>query len=212
MAVLKIPFLKDSKDIDLQEISQKLLKTGTRLQINKINWSEFSHHLETNVFCGYTENHLWLFYSVKGDYIRAEGKIDQDPVYQDSCVEFFIQVDNEYRNFEFNCLGVCLSAIGPDRNSRRKLEPENLSKIIRFPSLNSKNQTLEGSQADWTLTVGIPLDLIQLTPGSAFNCNFYKCGDKTKIPHFITWAPINVPAPDYHRPEFFGNLELSPMK
>ena len=209
MAVQKIPFLKDSKETNPQGIAQELLKTGTRLQINKINWPEFSHHPETNVCCGYTEKHLWLHYSVKGDYFRAEGKKDQDPVYQDSCVEFFIQVNNEYRNFEFNCMGVCLSAIGPDRNSRRKLEPENLSRIIRHSSLDPKNPPLEGSQIDWTLTVGIPLDLIQLTPGSGFHCNFYKCGDKTKIPHFITWAPINVPEPDYHRPEFFGNLELS---
>ncbi len=207
MADLKIPFLKDSKTSS-EEISRKLIESGIRLQINKINWPEFSHRPETTVFGGYTENHLWLHFKVEGDYIRTNGKHDQDPVWQDSCVEFFVQIGEKYRNFEFNCLGVCLSAFGPDRHSREPLDTENLSRIIRYPSLNPENPPNEGTLADWSLTVGIPLDLIQLTPGSTFRCNFYKCGDKTKFPHYVTWAPIDVPAPDYHRPEFFGTLEL----
>jgi hypothetical protein len=208
MTDLKIPFLKDSKENDLQELTLKLIETGTHLKIDKINWPEYSHKPETNVYCGYTENYLWLHYSVKDDYIRTAAKKDQDPVYQDSCVEFFIQVGENYRNFEFNCLGICLSAIGPDRNTRERLDSKSLSKIIRHPSLDPKNTPAEGTQSDWRLTVGIPLDLIQLIPGSTFRCNFYKCGDNTKKPHFVTWAPINAPAPDYHLPQFFGTLEL----
>ena len=29
--------------------------------------------------------------------------------------------------------------------------------------------------------------------------NFYKCGDKTAHPHYVSWAPINTPQPDFHR-------------
>lgn len=208
MAEQKVPFFSNSIEDNLQELTLKLIESGVHLQINKINWPEFSHEPETNVYCGYTDNYLWLHYSVKGDYIRAAGKKDQDPVYQDSCVEFFIKIGENYRNFEFNCLGVCLSAIGPDRNTREKLDSKSLARIIRHPYLNAENFPAEGSKTDWHLTVGIPLDLLQLIPGSTFSCNFYKCGDLTKKPHFVTWAPINAPAPDYHRPEFFGTLEL----
>jgi len=77
-----------------------------------------------------------------------------------------------------------------------------------MPSLDPNNPPAEGSRSDWSLTVGIPLDLIGLVPGDTFRCNFYKCGDKTKIPHYVTWAPIGVSSPDYHRPEYFKEVEL----
>ena len=38
--------------------------------------------------------------------------------------------------------------------------------------------------------------------------NFYKCGDKTAHPHFVSWNPVGTPSPDFHRPEFFGELLL----
>ena len=209
MTDLKIPFLKDINTTKPAEIAQELTESGIRLAIEKINWPEHPYRPVTAVFAGYTEKHLWLHFLVEGDYIRAEGKHDQDPVYQDSCVEFFVQIGDKYRNFEFNCLGTCLSAIGPERNSRERLDAENLSRIIRFSSFDPKNPPAEGALYDWSLTVGIPLDLIQLTPGSKFRCNFYKCGDKTKIPHYVSWSPIHIPAPDFHRPEYFGELQLS---
>ncbi|MFA5695554.1 MAG: carbohydrate-binding family 9-like protein, partial [Proteiniphilum sp.] len=38
--------------------------------------------------------------------------------------------------------------------------------------------------------------------------NFYKCGDETAEPHYISWSPIDLPAPDFHAPQFFGLLEM----
>ena len=39
--------------------------------------------------------------------------------------------------------------------------------------------------------------------------NFYKCGDKLPVPHFLSWKPINVPAPDFHLPCFLETLSLN---
>jgi hypothetical protein len=36
--------------------------------------------------------------------------------------------------------------------------------------------------------------------------NFYKCGDKLPVPHYLSWAPIATPRPDFHRPEYFDTL------
>ena len=208
MAILKFPYLKDLKSDNPEGIIQKLVKSGTKFPIDRINWPEYPYKPQVEVCAGFSDEHLWLHYLVKEDYIRAEGKKDQDPVWQDTCVEFFVQVGDDYRNFEFNCIGFCLSAIGPTRNGRKSMEKDKLSRIIRYPSLNPGNPPSEGSQCDWTLTVGIPLDLIGLDSGKKFRCNFFKCGDKTKIPHFVTWAPVDSPAPDFHIPEFFGEVEL----
>ena len=41
---------------------------------------------------------------------------------------------------------------------------------------------------------------------SAFFRKGYKCGDKLQTPHFLSWAPIDLPKPKFHCPEFFGEL------
>ena len=32
--------------------------------------------------------------------------------------------------------------------------------------------------------------------------------DETDYPRFISWNPIDVPSPDFHRPEYFGEIYL----
>jgi hypothetical protein len=44
--------------------------------------------------------------------------------------------------------------------------------------------------------------------GVQWRANFYKCGDKTSHPHWLTWSVVDKPEPDFHRPEFFGILEF----
>ena len=36
--------------------------------------------------------------------------------------------------------------------------------------------------------------------------NFYKCGDRLKQQHYLSWNPIDLPRPNFHCPEFFGEL------
>ena len=36
--------------------------------------------------------------------------------------------------------------------------------------------------------------------------NVYKCGDKTEHPHYLAWNRVEAPAPDFHRPECFGEM------
>jgi hypothetical protein len=38
--------------------------------------------------------------------------------------------------------------------------------------------------------------------------NLYKCGDKCDTPHFLSWSPIGLPQPDFHCPDFFGEIVL----
>ena len=68
----------------------------------------------------------------------------------------------------------------------------------------------------WCVEFRIPLSLLegQTTvtkpgPGVSWRANFYKCGDKTSHPHWLTWAPVGFPKPHFHLPEFFGTLEFS---
>ena len=38
--------------------------------------------------------------------------------------------------------------------------------------------------------------------------NIYKCGNAELHRHYLTYYPIDVPKPDYHRPEYFGEFVL----
>jgi hypothetical protein len=44
--------------------------------------------------------------------------------------------------------------------------------------------------------------------GTVWRANLYKCADKTSHPHWLTWAPVDFPSPNFHLPEFFGTLEF----
>jgi len=208
MTELKIPYLRKMDQQRPSTINERLKNSGSVIDIAEINWKEFTHLPGVKVNLGYCDYRLWLHYTVTGDYVRAVCRADQEPVWQDSCVEFFLKQGNIYRNFEFNSLGVCLSAFGPNRENRERLDPESMSQILRFPSLKPETLPDENIATDWSLTIGIPLNLIGIHSGSQFYANFYKCGDHTKVPHYISWMSIDTPTPDFHRPGYFASVEL----
>lgn len=39
-------------------------------------------------------------------------------------------------------------------------------------------------------------------------CNFYKCGDRTLRPHYLSWSPMTAKTPDFHRRQDFGTIRF----
>ncbi len=211
---LLIPYVGDPLLLDNQAIGSMLKKEGSILSIDKINWPEYSYNPVAKLWAGYSKLYLWLYYEVERDFFRAKALADQEAVWEDSCVEFFISAADSspgetavYRNFEFNALGYCFAAFG-NKQKREPLAACDLERILRKPSLNKQNLPDEKAEFNWKLTVAIPLDLLGIEPGSIFRANFYKCGDLTRIPHFLSWNSINSDSPDFHLPQFFGQAEL----
>jgi len=63
------------------------------------------------------------------------------------------------------------------------------------------------------MVAAIPTSIFVHHPNLTFDklqakANFFKCGDDTQQPHFLSWQPIDTPRPDFHRPEFFGFLQF----
>ena len=103
-----------------------------------------------------------------------------------------------------------LACYGPVREGRTRRPKEQMKKILRFAHLEGGPLDKEGVQT-WRVGVVIPFELIGVDPGNlphSIRANFYKCGDKTAHPHYLSWSPIDTPKPDFHRPEFFGELLL----
>jgi len=214
---LTIPYLADALLSDNQDIDERIKLAGVSLFVDKVNWLEYPYKPIVKLFTVYSEEFLWICFEVKGDFFRAKATVDQEAVWEDSCVEFFISTGGEnghvseldaiYRNFEFNVLGVCLSAVGT-KSERVMLSPEEMKQILRFPSIERNNLPSEGNCFDWKLSVAIPLRILGIEPGSLFTANFYKCGDLTTHPHFLSWSCIDAADPDFHLPQFFGRMEL----
>ena len=139
---------------------------------------------------------------------KAVYENDMDPVYKDSCLEFFAAYKpGGYINCEMNANGAVLSAYGEDRYERTPLN------VIcgRFPLVTAKKYTDR-----WTVTAHITLDMIKkvygscdYAPGDVIYGNFYKCGDGCEFPHYGSYAPVETEKPDFHRPEFFVPMRLT---
>ena len=143
--------------------------------------------------------------------LKASFEEDGSPVYQDSCVEFFMRKEGErrYRNFEFNCIGTCEAG---RRRSRTEVEPlsaEEYASIRRYTQLPRRRFSEQDGIHAWELTVAIPFRLMGLDAAElpdSLRANFYKCADGTRFPHYLSWNPINLPEPNFHCPQFFGEI------
>ena len=49
---------------------------------------------------------------------------------------------------------------------------------------------------------------IESFEGLRVRANFYKCGNALPHKHFLSWAEILTPRPDFHRPEYFKEIVL----
>ena len=50
-----------------------------------------------------------------------------------------------------------------------------------------------------------------MTPHSGLRLrgNFYSCGDLSPAPYYAAWSEVDTGTPDFHRPEYFGELLLA---
>ncbi|HET8827908.1 MAG TPA: carbohydrate-binding family 9-like protein [Pelobium sp.] len=186
------------------------LSISAKHSIDDNPWNyEFSGEAGFNI--AYTDAGILIKFDVIEENVLARFTKSNDPVYKDSCVEFFIALNNEntYYNFEFNCTGTCLAGYGTSADERTLLSTEKIKQIkvsSSFKSIIFKEQEM----VNWQLTILIPNEVFEFHQienfnGSEARLNFYKCGDDLPKPHFLCWNPIlNTPQPDFHLPAYFG--------
>lgn len=206
---LSIPDLrKQMQGKDIQEIA--IIMDGLKKHpLSHTPWTAFPYKPKVDFSIAHSGDYVYLKYFVTEKHIRAVNTKSNEPVYEDSCVEFFISFDETgYYNFECNSLGTFLLYFGKDLTTRQPLPTETIEKIRTFSTLqkNPKDKTYS-----WTITWAIPVTTFEHHPslklsGKECSANFYKCGDKLPEPHYVSWANIATEKPNFHTPQYFGKI------
>ena len=183
-------------------------------KIDTVDWpSDYPYCPHVEFAIAHKGDAIMIHYRVEEDSVRAVSGNDLGPVWEDSCCEFFVSPDAEggYYNLEANCIGTVLLCNGQTREHRTPAPVALLGQIDRWASLGRTPFDTKNEAQAWELSLVVPVSsffrhhLVDLS-GQQMRANFYKCGDKTSRPHFLSWNPIDVASPDFHRPDFFGQI------
>ena len=212
MNELFIKKINPKKEVSFVEAEHLLELKAVSNPINTINWNSFAYVPQVNFRIAHLNNNILLkFYVIEKAILAQETQINGS-VYKDSCVEFFISLDGKnYYNFEFNCIGTIHLAYGSGRKNRKFVSPEIIKNIEIKSTLGNRAFKEKKGSFEWEMMIRIPIKSFSFDSIKTFNklkatANLYKCGDDTSDPHYLSWNPIKTENPDFHRPEYFGEV------
>jgi hypothetical protein len=181
-----------------------------------------SHQPRTLCKLLYNDRNIYGIFRVEDQYVRSVHTGFQSDVWKDSCVEFFVQpkVDGGYFNFEFNAGGTLLAShvIDPARVDGRLKEFQPLAssddrEIRRFSTLAPVVEPEIPTPMIWHLEFSIPFAVLEkyagpigAVAGQIWQANFYKCGNETSHPHWLSWSPLRER--NFHDSSSFGQIEF----
>lgn len=214
MKSIDIPYIEGLGSMDMGRLDLSLDSKGAKGFTDCVCWPErFPYMPDCSFAMGHDGENLCILFHVRGLDLRAQALEDNGPVWEDSCCEVFIADprNRNYYNFEENCIGTMVNGMGEARNGRVRRGAEEMGRIRRFSTLPRRQIDLSGKIFGWSVGMVIPFFLFGLGKGelpATLRGNVYKCGDKTAHPHFLAWNKVETPAPDFHRPDFFGEFRF----
>lgn len=186
------------------------------IKIKDYLWMQNDYRPEVIVKACYSRKYIYLNFIVYEQKVTIRYLSIGDPVYKDSCVEFFVNLfpneTQEYFNIEFNAIGTIKMGYGIKRN-RSYLTSSDLKEFKVISTIEKPVIGYHGFD-NWKLFCAIPIILLEKISDRKFKGNeaignFFKCGDETEIKHYGMWNLIDNPTPDFHLPEYFGKIKFS---
>jgi hypothetical protein len=189
------------------------------LELARFMGPKTEHQPHTQAKVAYDDRALYVIFRVEDRYVRAVAQKHQDQVCLDSCAEFFFTPGADasvgYFNMEVNCSGTLLlyHQTSPACIGQTVVSEADCNRIEMHAGLPKIIDPEIKDPVTWTVAYAIPLDVLKTyapvaepAPGVIWRANFYKCADRTSHPHWLTWAPVDLMQPNFHRPDFFGTL------
>ena len=188
------------------------------LKIDQVRPESSEHHPITRAKLLYDARHIYVLFDVADRFVRSTVTEYLGSVYNDSCVEFFVQpkLDKGYFNIEVNCGGALLlyyiedpTPMSDEFAKFTKVPPELGRRVTIYHSMPEVVDPEMVGDTTWRIQYALPLDLlghyvdaIGDPAGQTWRANFYKCADNSSHPHWMSWAPIAGPL-NFHQPQYF---------
>lgn len=182
---------------------------------------ESGHRPKTEVKAVYDEKGIYIHFRVEDRYVRSIETEYHGKVWEDACVEFFVQPlpDRGYFNFEINCGGTMLLSYKehPDWKGTPLREagavPWALAREVKiFHTMPEKVEPERAEAVTWQVEYFVPFSLFEaylgpLGPvaGKEWRANFYKCAENNSHPHWASWSPIRGEL-NFHQPQYFAPI------
>ncbi len=178
-------------------------------EISHFQWRSI-YHPKSFGCIGYIEDKGFLvLLACEEVHPKADCLRNFEPVYKDSALEAFFQFDPasaDYFNFEFNANGACIAAYGLTRHLRTYFSAEQILDLNIRPKITPHG---------WQILFLIPESVIYFFQPKArwkktrhIYCNFYKLSEHPDIEHYGSFAPVPLPTPNFHRPDFFAKARI----
>ena len=203
--------------------SDPVWEQAETLEIGHFRPESSAHHPLTSARLLHDACGIYGFFRVQDRYVRCLRTQYHDPVWKDSCVEFFAQpkTNSGYLNFEFNCGAafLCCYITNPERT------PDGFQEFVRVPadlgrliqarsSLPPRTEPEIVEPVVWTLKFFIPFPLFEhyvgplgAISGQEWRGNFFKCAEENSHPHWASWSPLDEF--NFHRPNCFGTIRFA---
>ncbi len=205
-------------DFDFDNIAEsKMWDSVAHIRISNYLWMDNGYKPKVIIKALHSSHFIYIFFKVFEKKIKTQYINFGDPVYKDSCVEFFLnpfpEKSDDYFNMEMNAIGALLIGVGEGRN-RSFLQKQVAQDIVIIPSIKLPVNGFHGTDF-WTIHLKIPVRIFEehyqipfSTPRHAIG-NFYKCGDETEFEHYGAWNRIENRTPDFHLAKYFGRIVFS---
>jgi len=187
-------------------------------EVDLFPWYRRGEKQGTRVWVAVSPSHLHVRFDCEDRHISARVTEPNGPVCEDSCVEFFFAPEPDeslaYFNLEINCCGTIHLGYGKGRHGRVMAPFSVIDAIEAKSSIRGFTKQESPKDEGWWVEAKLPFNALRRMapfpvpePGTVWRANFYRCGGRTD-PQYAVWSPIDWPRPDYHRPEYFGELRV----
>jgi hypothetical protein len=134
---IKAPFVEGLEGLSDERLVATLREVGTLGQIDSLNWSEYPYAPAVSFRIAHSDKAIAIMFEVRESNVKATTLDSNGPVWEDSCVEFFVAnpKGEGYFNFEINCIGTALAAFRRSRSDAEHFSEEKIAKVRRFGSL-----------------------------------------------------------------------------
>jgi hypothetical protein len=176
------------------------------------------HFPIVTVQIAYSESSLYARFIVLDKFIKCVNTTYQSDVWKDSCIEIFfipgLLKNDGYFNLEINCGGTALFNFQKAKGVNViPIDIADFKELEIYHSLPIEiREEIEGP-LKWEIAIKLPFKILKKyydfslpISGSKWFVNFYKCADETSNPHWITWTKVKNARPDFHLPQYFGEL------